>query len=119
MEKEEEIQHQIVALVFVDPAHIVLQSIDYIHEELLLPKLVRAVEFDLLHSLPETGEFPPLHVVPAAVAAPIIFAAPILVDVKPAIATPTVSDALFADAVFVPVIPTTFYALCSAPVESR
>jgi hypothetical protein len=106
MEKEKEIQHQIVVVLSAGLAHTVLQSVGYIHDEHPWSKLVKAAVFDVLHFLPETDRFPPVHVLPAAAAVPIVFAPPTLADIELAVATPTVSDAPFADIISVLVTPT-------------
>ena len=114
MEMGEEILHQIV--VFVDPAHIALLSIDYAHQEPLKAKLGTTVISVQLHSLPGIDEPAPVDIVPAAAAAPIlgdavtpvgatpivfdvlsvVFAAPFAFDIPIAFDTPVAFDALIA-----------------------
>ena len=107
MMEEEKIQH----VVSIDLTHIVLQNVDYIHEELLQPKLVKAVVSDLFYFHAETDGFPPAHILPPVipvlissdaltpvddaltVAAPKVSVAPTLVDDMLVVAAPVVSAA--------------------------
>ena len=102
MKMGEEILHQIV--VFVDPAHIALLSIDYAHQEPLKAKLGTTVISVQLHSLPGIDEPAPIDIVPAAAAAPIlgdavtpVGATPIVFDVLSVVFAAPFADALLAE----------------------
>ncbi|KAF8430635.1 hypothetical protein L210DRAFT_3508232 [Boletus edulis BED1] len=107
----EEVQHQIVVVASVDLAHIVLQSVDYIHGALPRPKLVKADVIDLIHFHVELDGFPPALVFLPAAPAPIPFVAPTLVDVVLPIEAPKVSAApTLADVFAAPTLADVFAA---------
>ena len=77
-------------VVFVDPTHIALLSVDYAHQKPLKAKLRTTVISVQLHSPPEIDEPAPVDIMPAAGAAP--FADPLLAECPKVFIAPSVAE---------------------------